>query len=99
MKTLLNKLEKLTPLQSVLVLSLSLNIIIMFLLSSILIDSEKQEDKIKNINQRVLFIEGHIKTLDLNDERHYKNIEDLNRNDQLLKQHIEWLDSILITLE
>ena len=99
MKTLLNKLEKLTALQSVLVLSLSLNIIIMFLLSSILIDSEKQEDKIKNINQRVLLIEGHIPTLDLNDERHYKNIEDLNRNDQLLKQHIEWLDSILITLE
>ena len=99
MKSLSNKLEKLTPLQSVLVLSLLLNVVIMFLLSTILIDYEKLDDKVKNINQRVLLIEGHIPSLDLNDERFYKNIEDLNRNDQLLKEHIEWLDSILITLE
>lgn len=85
--------------QSVIALSLLLNIILVVALTSFLVDIEKLQEKTLDVSNRLALVEGHIPSLDLNDERMYEYVRDLNFNNQVHTARIDWLESILITIE
>ena len=61
--------------------------------------NEKSHKEILAVSNRLALVEGHIQSLDLNDERMYQYVRDLNFNNQVHTARIDWLESILITIE
>ena len=99
----MNKLQEyirnITIEQSVIALSLLLNLILVIALTSFLVDIEKLQDRTLEVSNRLALVEGHIPSLDLNDERMYEYVRKLAINDDVLARRMEWLESILITIE
>ena len=85
--------------QSVIALSLLLNIVLVMALTSFTVDIEKLQDRTLDVSNRLALVEGHIPSLDLNDERMYQYVRDLNFNSEVHAARIDWLESILITIE
>lgn len=82
-----------------LVMLSTLNIITLNILSKTQADLTKLQKRTLEVSNRLALVEGHIPSLDLNDERMYEYVRKLNINDEVLAQRMEWLESILITIE
>lgn len=99
MNKLQDYIRNITIEQSVIALSLLLNIILVLALTSFTVDIEKLQDRTIDVSNRLALVEGHVPSLDLNDERMYEYVRKLSINDDVLAQRMEWLESILITIE
>ena len=99
MKKLQDYIRNISIEQSVITLSLLLNIVLVLALTSFTVDIEKLQDRTLDVSNRLALVEGHIPSLDLNDERMYQYVRDLNFNSEVHTARIDWLESILITIE
>lgn len=60
------------------------------------IELEKSHEKFLDLNNRLALVEGHIPSLDLNDERFYEYAHKFNQNDQTLKERIEFIEAYIV---
>ena len=60
------------------------------------IELEKSHEKFLDLNNRLALVEGHIPSLDLNDERFYEYANKFNQNDQTLKERIEFIEAFIV---
>lgn len=61
-----------------------------------MIKIEKADEKFLDLNNRLALVEGHIPSLDLNDERFYEYAHKFNQNDQTLKERIEFIEAYIV---
>lgn len=61
-----------------------------------MIKLEKADEKFLDLNNRLALVEGHIPSLDLNDERFYEYAHKFNQNDQTLKERIEFIEAFIV---
>ena len=61
-----------------------------------MIKLEKADEKFLDLNNRLALVEGHIPSLDLNDERFYEYAHKFNQNDQTLKERIEFIEAYIV---
>ena len=61
-----------------------------------MIKLEKEDEKFLDLNNRLALVEGHIPSLDLNDERFYEYAHKFNQNDQTLKERIEFIEAYIV---
>lgn len=78
---------------------ITLNIITILALSKTQADLTELRKRTLAVSNRLALVEGHIPSLDLNDERMYQYVRDLNFNSEVHTARIDWLESILITIE
>lgn len=61
-----------------------------------MIKLEKADEKFLDLNNRLSLVEGHVPSLDLNDERFYEYAHKFNQNDQTLKERIEFIEAYIV---
>ena len=87
---------RLTTTQKVICTMLLMIVILGLIALDNMIKLEKADEKFLDLNNRLALVEGHIPSLDLNDERFYEYAHKFNQNDQTLKERIEFIEAYIV---
>ena len=87
---------RLTTTQKVICTMLLMIVILGLIALDNMIKLEKADEKFLDLNNRLALVEGHIPSLDLNDERFYEYAHKFNQNDQTLKERIEFIEAFIV---
>lgn len=87
---------RLTTTQKVICTMILMIVILGLIALDNMIKLEKADEKFLDLNNRLALVEGHIPSLDLNDERFYEYAHKFNQNDQTLKERIEFIEAFIV---
>lgn len=87
---------RLTTTQKVICTMILMIVILGLIALDNMIKLEKADEKFLDLNNRLALVEGHIPSLDLNDERFYEYAHKFNQNDQTLKERIEFIEAYIV---